>query len=282
VGSLVCFSSALDSSPVLATRGFSLGVNRIVATTLKGIVRKTLQSFGVLEDPSRFDSSRFPAHIRDRSLYRGNIFQPWDGLPEFRRYYALTEGLTLVTAESCYVLWSVARQALRLGGDFMECGVYKGGSARMLAQMIADFDQANRRRLHLFDTFCGMPETQIDRDYCREGDFGDTSLKEVSARFAPNAPVAFHAGFVPQTFNGLEDLRFSFIHCDLDIYQSVLDCARFTYPRLLTGGAMVFDDYGYMTCTGARDAVDEFFADKPEFPLVFSSGQAVIWKLPLN
>jgi len=252
-----------------------------MASTLRRIIGKTLRTVGVLNDPNnKFDPGRFPAKIRDRELYRGNILQPWNGLPEFQRYYALVKGLSLVTADSCFILWSLAKQALRIDGEFMECGVYKGGSARMLCQVIEDFDAKKNRRLHLFDTFTGMPKTQEDRDFCREGDFGDTSLKDVAALFRPAAPVEFHSGFIPATFAGFEHTQFAFVHCDLDIYQSVMDCVQFVYPRLNPGGALIFDDYGYMTCTGARDAVDEFFADKPEVPLVLPTAQCVIWKLP--
>jgi O-methyltransferase len=60
----------------------------------------------------------------------------------------------------------------------------------------------------------------------------------------------------------------------------VLDCCHFIYPRLLAGGFMVFDDYGFPSCFGARQAVDEFFAGRPEVPLVLPTGQAVVFKAP--
>jgi O-methyltransferase len=65
---------------------------------------------------------------------------------------------------------------------------------------------------------------------------------------------------------------------DVDIYRSVLDCCRFFYPRLVTGGAIVFDDYGRNSCPGAKAAVDEFFADTPEQPVYVATGQAFVVK----
>jgi O-methyltransferase len=223
--------------------------------------------------------TRFPRQLRDRDCYQGGTFAPWAGHPDFQRYYDAIKDHTLVTPQSCHTLLSLARQALHLPGDVMECGVYRGGTAKLLAGVIGEFDRRGRR-LHLFDTFQGMPKTALDHDYHREGDFGDTSLEAVKALMPAQAPVVFHPGLVPETFVGLEDLSLCLTHCDLDIYQSILDCTAFAYPHTVPGGFLIYDDYGHLTCPGARDAIDEFYADKPEVPLVLSSGQAIVTKLP--
>jgi O-methyltransferase len=75
----------------------------------------------------------------------------------------------------------------------------------------------------------------------------------------------------------MEDSRLAFAHVDVDIYQSVLDCCRFIMPRMLRGGFVVFDDYGFPSCPGARQAVDGFFRDRPERPLMLPTGQAVVF-----
>ena len=74
--------------------------------------------------------------------------------------------------------------------------------------------------------------------------------------------------------------RFAFVHVDVDLYSSVRDCCEFFYPRLSGGASMVFDDYGFPHYRdAAKRAVDEYFADKPERPLVLASGQCVVVKL---
>jgi O-methyltransferase len=88
--------------------------------------------------------------------------------------------------------------------------------------------------------------------------------------------IEYREGFIPDTFAGLEDELFAFVHVDLDIYRSITDCCAFVYPRMTAGAVMVFDDYGFPGCPGARAAVDKFFADKPEHPLVLPTGQAVV------
>ena len=69
---------------------------------------------------------------------------------------------------------------------------------------------------------------------------------------------------------------YCFVHVDADIYRSVCDCCAFFYPRLVQGGMMLFDDYGFATCPGVRKAVDEFFADKSHKPLYLPTGQALV------
>ena len=85
-------------------------------------------------------------------------------------------------------------------------------------------------------------------------------------------------GFIPDTFAGLNSEKIAFVHIDLDVYKSILDSLQFIWPRLSLGGIIVFDDYGFATCPGARVAVDEFFYTKKCHPLCLSTGQALVFK----
>lgn len=180
-----------------------------------------------------------------------------------------------VSVDRCYILWTLAQQALGRGGDFLECGVYQGGTARLLAELASRRQQGPH--LHLFDTFTGMPETGATNLH-EAGDFADTSLDRVRTFVGHSPIVSYHVGQIPKSFAGLEELRFALAHIDVDIFQSVTDCCEFAYPRLLSGGILIFDDYGFPSCPGARKAVDDFFADKPERPLVLSTGQSVVFR----
>jgi O-methyltransferase len=208
------------------------------------------------------------------------MFSPWFGDDFQNSFYRLAADRTLVSADRCYVLTTLLKQAIHLEGDVWECGVYRGGTARMFAHFLQD--NASSRTLYLFDTFEGMPDTDADRDLHRKGDFRDTSLETVAAYVGLPERCVFRKGLIPDTFIGLESARIAFAHIDVDIYRSILDCLDFIWPRLSVGGVIVFDDYGFPSCPGARAAVDEFFASRFSVPLCLPTGQALVFKSALD
>jgi len=259
-------------------RGVDRGLNRIMM--LETILQRLLLRLGFV---IRRRSTTLTS-IPDANFYELYVsppyFSPWLGYGEFKHFFERARPFTVVSADRCYVLYTLASQALRLNGEFWECGVYKGGTAMLLAELVGQ-EKANHHavKLHLFDTFGGMPDTDPQRDLHQRGDFSDTSLEAVKRRVGGEEIAVFHKGLIPDTFNGMEASKISFAHIDVDIYQSIMDCCSFIYPRLIPGGFVVFDDYGHPSCPGARQAVDAFFEDKPERPLVLPTGQAVIFAI---
>ena len=217
----------------------------------------------------RFVVKDIPRHEQYRPF-----FSPWLD-PEFLAHFHKIQHRTLVPKESCWTLFSMLEHSLNVEGDVMEAGVFQGGTARLLKALLED----GTRSLYLFDSFAGMESVSALADRHRAGDFADTSLAEVQSFVGSEPFVHYRQGWIPTTFAGLEDTQFCFAHIDLDLHQSIVDSCEFVYPRLSAGGVMVFDDYGYASCPGARVAVDEFFADKPEVPLALQTGQAIVHKL---
>lgn len=222
----------------------------------------------------------------DIELYKP-LFSPWLSLSEEIPDYKQIQKRTIISNERLYVLRWAARQALGLqtANDqlcWFELGVYRGGTAGFLADIVGHYNRESAKNcliLRLFDTFKGMPETDKRYDYHKMGDFSDTSLEAVQQALGETEHVLYHPGLIPETFSGLERDKISFVHVDVDIYKSVMDSCEFVYPRLVSGGVVVFDDYGFPSCPGARRAVDMFFADKEEDVLVMSTGQAIVIKL---
>jgi O-methyltransferase len=244
---------------------------------LKRAIQGGLRRIGV--GVYRLPPTRRGAGIPDAESYRP-LFSPWLGHGDFERYYALAAPRTLVSRDRCYQLYALLRHSLAVPGDVWECGVYRGGTAAMLAAILADHDRGQRRRLHLFDTFVGMPETDATRDLHHAGDFQDTSAESVRRAIGHESIVVLHPGVIPATFAGLEQARIALAHVDVDIYQLVVNCSDFIYPRLSIGGALVFDDYGFPSCPGARSAVDELCLRVGAVPIVLPTGQAILIKTP--
>ena len=198
--------------------------------------------------------------------------RPWE---DNRDFLALMEEIashTLVAPLPCFNLYQLVRRARFLEGEIAEAGVYRGGTAQLLAHV------AQNKQVHLFDTFSGMPAADPSKDLHKAGDFSDTSLDSVKARLSKYENVIFHPGFFPETAASVTDLKFSFVHVDVDIYRSVMDCCLFFYPRMTIGGVMVFDDYGQVSCPGAKDAIDKFLEGKSDAGLYLPSGQYVLIK----
>ena len=207
------------------------------------------------------------------------LFSPWLGHPEFQEIYEGASPYTLVSPDRCYILVSLARYASHLAGDFAECGVYRGGTALLLARVLT---KAASKRLYLFDSFKGLPRMDRERDpWFSEGQYCSESVEAVEALLADfRNMVDIRAGWIPETFQGLETGRYAFVHSDVDLYQSTLDCCKYFYPRLSSGGVLLFDEYAFAPSRGEKDAVDEFFYDKPESPMTLPTGQAFVLKVP--
>jgi len=193
----------------------------------------------------------------------------WEEDTQFNRIMQTIQH-TLVDRTRCYMLYQMARQTARTAGEVEEVGVYKGGTARLLALALP------HKTVHLFDTFAGMPATNSNFDKHLAGEFSDTSLAAVQERLKDCRNAYFYQGLFPATSGPIAQTKFSLVHVDADIYDSVRACCEFFYSRLEKDAVMVFDDYGFPTCPGARKAVDEFFADKPEAPFYLPTGQCLI------
>jgi O-methyltransferase len=169
----------------------------------------------------------------------------------------------------CQII-SAVQATRRVPGDLVEFGVAYGASARIIAEF------GGGRTVHLFDTFEGLPEPgPNDSARFYKGSYG-CSLESVQ-QYLSGLPVAFYKGFFPQTAGGLRDAVFSFVHLDVDLYQSTLEGLKFFYPRLSRGGIVLSHDY--KSSAGVDKAFQEFFADKPE-PVVGLSGyQCMVVKL---
>jgi O-methyltransferase len=149
----------------------------------------------------------------------------------------------------------------QVAGDFAELGVYRGESARLLHLM------APERKLHLFDTFRGFsesdlqPETGEAATYTSDN-FADTNINKVLKKIGSNiGNIEVHPGYFPGSAKGLEDTTYAFVSLDADLYNPTLAGLQFFYPRLAKGGVILVHDYNHKW-EGLKKAVDEFAASE--------------------
>ncbi len=166
----------------------------------------------------------------------------------------------------------------QIEGDFVECGVWRGGNAIAAKKTFERL--GSDKTVYLFDTFTGMtapgdhdktaynPKSADERfeEASRDGyrDWNYASLEEVKDNFArsgvDSSGIRFVQGDVLQTLAVEENLPqcISVLRLDTDWYESTKVELERLYPRLTIGGSILIDDYGHWE--GARKAVDEYFA----------------------
>jgi len=185
-------------------------------------------------------------------------------------------GITGIPDARCFTLQSIIRSLGAVEGDVVECGVRFGKSTAFLLE-------ADRRQRHysLFDSFEGLSEPTardgIDGDGSSYWSKGDISATESQARtnLARYPNVTFYRGWIPDRFPEVAEGRFALVHVDVDLYEPTLASLVFFWPKVVEGGALVCDDYGFKTCPGARQAVDEFFSELGLAVLELTTGQAL-------
>lgn len=173
-----------------------------------------------------------------------------------------------------YNLYSLVQKVAGVPGDIAEAGVYKGGSAKIICEV------KGGKTLHLFDTFEKIPEYDPAVDGHPGGTFSDTSLDFVKDVLKGYSNVEFYKGVFPDTLTPrlLNDVRYSFVNLDVDLYRSTADCLEYFYPRLNTGGVLVSHDYNSINGSGVKKAFDEFFSGKPEIVIELWESQCMIIK----
>jgi O-methyltransferase len=154
-------------------------------------------------------------------------------------------------------------------GDTAECGVFIG----MGSYLICAANSVKDRHHHIFDSFEGLSQPgEKDGHIWQKGDMSRSEevVRLNLAQFQKG--FSTYKGWIPDRFHEVADLRFSFVHIDVDLYQPTLDSISFFYDRMNPGGVILCDDYGHLSCPGVSDAVNEFLSDKREKMISLSAG----------
>ena len=173
-----------------------------------------------------------------------------------------------------YMVHSIAKSQRELDGDMVEVGVYQGGSAKLICEVKGD------RKLFLFDTFVGLPElsdtdTHFGKKHWKKNQFNDTSLEAVKDYLSLYENVDIIKGEFPKTADNIRNSKFSFVHLDVDLYRSTIECLKFFYPRLVNGGIILVHDYH---SDGIQKAFKEFLQSNKARLIELTGSQCMIIK----
>ena len=208
-----------------------------------------------------------------------DLFQEYRSENEFMDLYNLCNPYTMTSIERMYALYKATKYVLdnHIKGDFVECGVWRGGSPMLIAKMLQNRNIRDRK-LYLYDTFEGM-SAPTDFDVTYKGQNADKLLKEnvnqketsvwcladlrevthnmgLTGYTAEN--IVYVQGKVEDTIPGtVPSNPIALLRLDTDWYESTWHELVHLYPRLIENGVLIIDDYGHWE--GCRKAVDEYF-----------------------
>lgn len=162
-----------------------------------------------------------------------------------------------------------------------EVGVYKGGTSKFIVESARALNFTSPR-LFSVDSFEGHhPDDVIGRidTVHKPHFFADTSYESVSELLKPYPEIRVLKGRIQQRAADLEKETFHWVHLDMDLYEPTLFALHFFDKRLISGGIILIDDHGTVSCPGIDRSVDEFLATTDRYlKLDLLSGQCLLVK----
>ncbi len=206
--------------------------------------------------------------------------------PAFLELWKQVRDYTMISIERAYTLYTSVRYVVEAGipGGFVECGVWKGGAAMLMALTLKHVGIGDRF-IYLYDTFSGMTEPSENdliawnkrpvREKWEEDRLGEKNnfgwwavsrekvLENMLSTGYPVGSIRLVEGDVLKTLPEDAPEQIALLRLDTDWYESTRHELEQLYPRLQIGGVLLIDDYGHFT--GARKAVDGYFSNSPVF-----------------
>lgn len=210
---------------------------------------------------------------RIRYLLQG-IVPLWQQDKFFLTLYKDVKSVTLLDKSRAYVVYQLCKQCQFLSGSMAELGVYRGGTLRLISKL-----NHKRKFIYGFDTFEGFPDFDSNINHTWSQGQLKASFETLQSEICDKEVVLIKGVFPASVHQIPKNSRFCFVHLDTDLYEGTLEGCKYFFSRLVTGGILLIDDYGLVSCKGVKQAVDIFFADKKEKPVYLPTGQCFIMKI---
>lgn len=164
--------------------------------------------------------------------------------------------------------------------NLVECGVEWGYTAFFALKTLTNNDKKiNSFSMHLYDAWQDMREEELlESEYWHVNLYKNLdieSTKKNLIEFKEN--LIFHQGYIPDSLMKKPDPpdTIFYLHIDLNSAKPTESALEFFYPRLVVGGVILFDDYGWDAYEDTKNTIENFFKDKPGILMKIPTGQAI-------
>ena len=171
-----------------------------------------------------------------------------------------------------YVLAWAARHAVNLEGDFVECGCYKGTTAKIICDLV-DFKKQNRK-YYLYDLFDHEP----DMLHPKMPEHSKELYPKTKERFQDYPNVLVTQGKVPDILHEVAPDKIAMMHIDLNNAEAEIGALDILFDRMVPGAVLVLDDYGWNPFLETKIAEDKWLGERGYFVLELPTGQGLVFK----
>jgi Macrocin-O-methyltransferase (TylF) len=183
-------------------------------------------------------------------------------------------------------LWA-ASTAIKLEGDFVECGVNRGFLSSAIMHAL-DWDSTGRI-FYLLDTFAGIDlkylnDRELDAGIQErnqkdlDSGFYTQNLQGVMDNFSEWKNKKMVVGSIPETLPQITSEKIAFLHLDLNCTEPEVDAIEYLWDRLSCGAVVLLDDYAYMGYHPQKVGMDAWAAKRDVAVASLPSGQGLIIK----
>jgi hypothetical protein len=177
-----------------------------------------------------------------------------------------------------YIACWAAAKGSSLPGDFVECGVNRGGLSLTVMHYI-HFAEMTDRKFYLLDTYCGFPPELRDKAAHWNRDNYSECYDDVVRTFAPFPGAVIVRGKVPDTLEQVQTEQICYLSIDMNCAEPEIAAARYFWPKMSTGAVMLLDDYGFGEAYYPQKlAFNQFAKEHGTSVLLLPTGQGLIFK----
>ncbi|EFI34212.1 hypothetical protein Dthio_PD1563 [Desulfonatronospira thiodismutans ASO3-1] len=266
----------------------------LISAILKQISDKKLKSLLRIYRKGKLDPKRFRSAmvLYNRATYLEDLLGTKANATflEDSRFKEAYQAAASVSTWGRDIRWRVynlikfAGVALRLEGEFVECGVDRGGMS--LALLTYYPEDLPYRRFWLFDTFQGLVYEQMNEMEREKSPFLKERNKdryppiyeEVCRTFSGYENINIIPGMVPETLEQFSGQKVAFLHIDMNVAYPEVKALEFFWPYLVPGGVVVLDDYGFPLHTEQKHAMDACVSRLGTDIILQPTGQGLIIK----